>query len=335
MISMKEIGKLCGISESAVSKALRNHPGIKEETKQRVLEVAQKYGYQPNVMVECMQTGRSRSVGIAFNNFGCQFAGAIMRGIQQTLHKAQYDSYVICWDMMVNDNINIFDRFARRRVDGLLLFPMEHVPSQEHKIALQKFHNPIVLIDQSVGGLDFDYVGSDNVNGMRQLVEQLIKVDYERIGSVFYGEVSTGIERKNGFLAAMFEHNRPINSKFLLELSPTESDIYGKIRTLLAANERPEVLICFNDYIANTALNAALDLKLRVPEDLAITGFGNLPLCENLRPQLTSVEQYAEEIGRRAATLLLDRIEGRITGKAQQILIPTQVLPRNSTKKLK
>ena len=74
MISLKEIGKICGLAESTVSKALKQAPGIKKETAARVMEVARQYGYQPNAMVECIQTGRSRSIGIAFNKFQCEFA---------------------------------------------------------------------------------------------------------------------------------------------------------------------------------------------------------------------------------------------------------------------
>ena len=92
MISLKEIGKICGLAESTVSKALKQAPGIKKETAARVMEVARQYGYQPNAMVECIQTGRSRSIGIAFNKFQCEFAGAVMEGIHQTLHEYEYDS---------------------------------------------------------------------------------------------------------------------------------------------------------------------------------------------------------------------------------------------------
>ena len=83
MISLKEIGRICGLSESTVSKALKGNPAIRRATVERVTEVARKYGYQPNAAVQCMQTGQSRSIGIAYNNFCCQFAGQVMEGIQQ------------------------------------------------------------------------------------------------------------------------------------------------------------------------------------------------------------------------------------------------------------
>ena len=329
MISMKEIGKICGVTESTVSKALRGHAGIKQATRERVMEVARKYGYQPNAMVECMQTGKSRSIGIACNNFQCMFTGAVMDGIHKTLHDYGYDSYVICWDKLVKDKIDLLSRFARRRVDGLLLLPMEHLPEPIHIAALHAFHNPVVLIDQAWSGADFDYVGSDNRGGMATLVERLIAAGHKKIGSVFFPEVSSGEERKAGFLDAMFRHNLPVDARFLCKVHDPKNS-YEEIRRALDVPERPDALVCFNDYLANDALNAAFDLGIRVPEELAITGFGNLPFCGKLRPMLTTVDQHAFQIGQSAARLLMERITGNETGPYHTQLIPTEVIIRQS-----
>ena len=332
MISMKEIGRICGISESTVSKALRGNPAIRPATAERVMAVARKYGYQPNAMVECMQTGRSRSIGIAFNNFGCQFAGAVMEGIHQILHERDYDSYVISWDKLVKDHVELLSRFARRRVDGLLLFPPEAAPPAERLEELRNFHNPIVAIDQAWAGYELDYVGCDNRRGMFELVEHLIHCGYRRIGAICFSHVSTGEERKRGFLDAMFKHNLPVSARDLADLGDYRNEAYGAARELLASADRPEALVCFNDYIANDALNAAFDLGIRVPEELAITGFGNLPLAEKLRPRLTTVDQFACESGKQAARLLLDRISGAETGPRREIIVAPELVIRDSVR---
>ncbi|MBS1372238.1 MAG: LacI family DNA-binding transcriptional regulator [Lentisphaeria bacterium] len=329
MISMKEIGKICGVAESTVSKALRGHAGIKQATRERVAEVARKYGYQPNAMVECMQTGKSRSIGIACNNFQCMFTGAVMDGIHKTLHDYGYDSYVICWDKLVKDGIDLLSRFARRRVDGLLLLPMGKLPELSHISQLHTFHNPVVLVDQVWRGADFDYVGSDNRGGMAALVERLIASGRKKIGAVFFTEVSTGEERRAGFLDAMFRHNMPVDARFLCEVSDARSS-YDEIRRVLDAKERPDALVCFNDYLANDALNAAFDLGIGIPEELAVTGFGNLPLCEKLRPMLTTVDQHAYKIGQAAARQLMERITGNETGPFRAHLVPTEPVIRQS-----
>ncbi len=331
MISMKEIGRICGVAESTVSKALSGHSGIKAATRERIASVAREYGYQPNAMVRCMQTGRSRSIGIACNNFQCLFTGAVMDGVHRTLHEYGYDSYVICWDRLVQDGVDLLSRFARRRVDGLLLLPMGQQPTSAYIAQLHAFRSPVVLVDQIWGNCDFDYVGTDNRTAMATLVGELYRRGYRRIGAVLFSQVSSGEERRLGFFEAMAGCALPVDDRFLCEVENARYGNYDRIRRLLELPERPEVLVCFNDYLANDVLNVASDLGIRVPEELAVTGFGNLPLCEKLRPGLSTVDQRAENIGSVAARLLMERISGSETGPRREIRLPAEPLFRGST----
>ena len=330
MISLKEIGKICGLSESTVSKALKSAPGIRKATIERVKEVARLHGYQPNAMVECIQSGRSRSVGIAFNRFQCEFAGAIMEGIYQVLHDADYDSYLIPWDKLVRDEADLFAKFTHRRVDGLLLFPMEKMPGERELSALRKFHNPIVLVDFEAPDAGFDTVVSDNGACFPFLIEQLVKRGRRKIGLVSYSKVQNGIERKNAFLAAMKQRKLSVNRNFCVELGDCWNEAYLRVSDMLKGKSRPDALICFNDYVANDVLDAAYDLNLRVPEELSVIGFGNLPLTMRVRPRLATVEQTPYELGRAAAELLIKRITGQEKGPAKKIVIPTEFIKRES-----
>ncbi len=334
MISMKEIGKICGVGESTVSKALNGRAGIKHATRERIQAVARKYGYQPNAMVEYVQTGKSRSIGIACNEFRCQFSGAIMNGIHEALHKHGYDSYVISWDKLVRDEADMLSRFARRRVDGLLLLPMAMPPSSTYVSQLYSFHNPIVLVDQYWGVSEFDFIGTSNREAMAQVTEYLIKCGYKRIGAVNYSGVSSGQERKAGFLDAMISNHLSINPRHLCEIRDCDADNTDILKKFLDIPDRPEALVCFNDYLAVDTMNAAFDLGIKVPEELAVTGFGNLPICKKIRPQLTTIDQHAEEIGEQAAVLLIDRITGREEGPRQEVLVPAALRIRNSTRDL-
>ena len=130
----------------------------------------------------------------------------------------------------------------------------------------------------------------------------------------------------------MFEHNLPVDASLLTVADGSFRGAYDTARALLERSDRPEVLVCFNDYLAREALNAAWDLKLRVPEEVAVTGFGNLPLCELVRPRLTTVEQSPFDTGVAAARLLLERISSTGNMERRDVIIPTRVIPRNSTR---
>lgn len=189
-----------------------------------------------------------------------------------------------------------------------------------------------MVIDQRWPGLDFDYVGCDNRRGMHDLVAFLIGKGYRRLGVISFPETSSGAERRQGFLAAMFEHKLPVDASLLTVADGSFRGAYDAARALMERSDRPEVLVCFNDYLAREALNAAWDLQLRVPEEVAVTGFGNLPLCELVRPRLTTVEQSPFNTGVAAARLLLERISSTGNADRRDVIIPTRVIPRNSTR---
>ncbi len=334
VISLKKIGRLCGVSESTVSKALKDHPQVKAATRERIQMVARKYNYQPNAMVECMQTGRSKTIGIAYNKFNDMFAGQVMQGIHQTLYRNGYETLIICWDLIVGDGADVLNKFSRRRVDGLLLFPMEKLPSPYYLEQLQSFHNPILMIDQTWAGNEYDFVGSDDQAGAFQATEHLIRRGLSKIGNVCYGAVSSGIERRKGFETAMSENGLTVRQDWLIDITDCLETPYQKIYELLRAEDRPEALVCFNDTCAFEAAAAAYDLDIKIPQQLSLIGFGDLDIASKMRPRLTTVHQSPELIGRKAAQLLLDKIsrkEGRKAGP-EHCVVPVELIERESVR---
>lgn len=329
MISLKEIGRICGVAESTVSKALKDHPGIKLATRRRIQEVASKHNYQPNAMVQCIQSGKSKSIGIAYNCFKDPFAGAVLDSIYKSLYHHGYDSLVIPWDMMVRDNANIFTRFSRRRVDGMLMFPMAQKIKPEYRKQLKMFHNPIVLIDQTWPDNEFDYVGSDNHGGAYAATTELIERGYRTIGALTHTSVSSGEERLTGFCAAMADHGMSIKEEHILDVGDVPGACYKVARQMLKRKDRPEAMVCFNDNAAMELLATASDLGISVPDELAIVGFGDLPTASIVRPAITTVAQYPEKIGETAVELILERLKNTDAAPRSRI-IPSELIIRDS-----
>jgi LacI family transcriptional regulator len=188
----------------------------------------------------------------------------------------------------------------------------------------------VLLVDQRWPGDEFGYVGSDNVGGAALATRHLAKLGRRRIGFVRDSFVSTGLERWEGFLAEMRRLALPVDERFCPELSEADPFAYEAVKKLLSSPERPDALLCFNDYCAFSAFRAAAELGLAVPREIAIMGFGDLPILPGLvRPGLTSMDQRPLEIGRAAASALLDAIEGRSSGRAE-IRLPMRVVERGS-----
>ena len=332
MISLKEIGRICGLAESTVSKALKDHPLIKEETRRRVQEVARQYNYQPNALVKSLQSGHSRTVGIAYNNFRDGFAGSIMNGIMERMDEAGYETLIICWDMIVSKGEQLLSRFSQRRVDGLLLFPTAKLPSPEYLKELRAFQKPVVLIDQTWPGNEFSYVGSDNVGGAALATRHLIERGHRRIGFVRNSGVSTGQERWEGFLLEMRRHSLPVIEELCPDIQGDIDYGYGIIRSSLENKLRPEAFICFNDYCAFNVIRAAGELGIKIPEELSVLGFGDLPVLPTLmNPALSTMNQQPEEIGRKAAAMLLNSIEGGPEAR-QELRLPMLLMERGTVK---
>ncbi|MFA6293358.1 MAG: LacI family DNA-binding transcriptional regulator [Victivallales bacterium] len=335
MVSMKDIAKVCNVSESTVSKALKGHPLIKRETRKQIQEVALKYNYQPNAMVESIQTGRSRTIGIAYNNFYDSFAGAIVTGIFERLCAAGYEAIIICWDELVSHEAHVFSRFSRRRVDGLLLFPPRKLPTSEYLRELRAFHNPIVVIDQTWPGNEFSYVGSDNVLGAALATEHMIERGISDIGFIKYSTVSSGNERWQGFVETMQKHGLPVKDSWCIDAGGFPEYGHELILKMLSRSDRPKGLVCFNDYCACHAASAAHELGIRIPEELSLVGFGDIHMLPTLlHPKLTTVKQFPEDIGRKAADILLESIKGgKEISASKNILMPVELICRDSVRR--
>lgn len=336
MVSLNRISEICGVSLGTVSKALSGKPGVGDATRERILSVAREHNYRPNRLVHAIQRGRSMMVGVTCSQFDDEFAGKIVAGIFEALYQDHYDAMVIQWERSVQDGVRALSNLAGRRVDGILMFPPAAYPEGAYLDELRSFPNPIVVVDQTWPGCGYDLVGSQDVEGAFAATEHLIELGHRRIAHLGFSHGSTGRDRLKGFQDAMIRHGVAIHEKWLRDLQsyPSEEP-YELTRELLSGPDRPTAIMAFNDEVALQAMAAAADLGLSVPGDLSITGFGDLSVVRHVRPQITTVTQDPREIGRRAAKLLIKRIEEKHENQAApaatQDRLPARLIVRQST----
>jgi LacI family transcriptional regulator len=194
---------------------------------------------------------------------------------------------------------------------------------------------PFVLIDRIFDDLEADFVGIDDVAAGRMATTHLIEIGRRHIAHISGRENSTGVRRKQGYLEALRMHKMPIREDYILsrDFVDTDSQRQGAeaMRQLLERSPRPDAVFCHNDPIAIGAMNVILDAGLRIPEDIALVGCGNLNYSEWLRVPLTSIDQRSHLIGQRAGEILLTMIEGREwPAPAKVILEPALVIRASS-----
>ena len=334
MISMKDIAGLCGVSEAAVSKALRGKAGVGEKLRERIQSIARQYNYIPNALVQGIQNGCTRTIGIiSGNEYEDAFAGRISRGVDKALFAAGFSALIVHLraDSSADREVKLIRNFAERRVDGLLVVGAR--PDSPALLnELRRFYGPVTLVDQPAPGDEFDFAGSDDIPGARAAAEHLIALGCRGIAFCGVLGVSTGRNRLEGFRAAMAAHGLPVRADWIWNVDAACP--YDIARESLSREDRPDAVLCFNDFCALDVMAAAYDLGLKVPEQLSVTGFADLPLSTQTRPALTTVSQDAEEMGRVAAELLLRRIREKGAGKSsppEKILLPTKLIVRGST----
>lgn len=336
MISLSQISDICDVSIGTASKALSGKPGVGQSTRKRILDVARQYNYRANRLVHAMQSGRSMTVGIACNNCQDPFTGAIVAGMLPALYAAKYDAITISWDLCVENQQSVLRTLAERRIDGLLMCPSAEPPSASYLAELNSFHRPIIVVDQEFPGSAYDFVGSDDAEGAFQATEHLIQLGHRRIGALSFLQVSTGRARFAGFQKAMIRHGLAMKERDMPDIQTYEgNEAFDAAVHLLCSGDAPTAMVMFNDFFAMQAIAAAHHCGLRIPEDISIIGFADLSFAAYLHPSLTTVAQNPVGIGKRAAELLLERIDqngsGEMDGTPVCERIPVELIVRKST----
>lgn len=336
-ITIHDLAKELGLSSSTVSRALQGNPRISEKTRKEVTELAAKWNYQPNNNASNLRKGRSNTIGVLVPRISRHFFSNAIAGIETVCSAAKRNVVIFQSHENLENEKSGVEAFLRIPVDGLIMSLSAETRQYEHIREVLKRDIPIVFFDRVYEGKNNYQVMLDDYSGAFQAVEHLIQQGCRKIA--FMGGpdyLNNYRERKRGFLDAMKKHNLPVNSNWLTEQSLTREEgaafaeeIFGQSTT-----NRPDGLFSCSDY---SALGAILFLKksgIRIPEEVAVAGFANEPFTEFMEPPMTSVNQSAEEMGRRAAEMLFRIIdEGNTKSNTIQEYIQPKLIIRESTLK--
>jgi LacI family transcriptional regulator len=309
---LKQIAEELGISMMTVSRALNGRDDVAEATRRRVVEAAKRLKYRPNRLVHAIKSGRSRTVGVMIS-VCLSFNSKIIHGIHDLL--AEHN----CLPMLHfhgagpqadrdDAELQYLHRLLDHRVDGIIFWPSDETVSQIYLQEVWERGVPLVAVDRRLPLTKADFSGTDDVAGGRLVAEHLLALGHRRLGHIT-GEqrVSTYADRRQGFEQALA--GRAGVELTVAECADLESG--EAAQRMLSRPDRPTAIFVPNDRMAPPIYAVAESLGLEIGRDLSVIGFGALEETKWLRPRLASVDQKPYEIGRAAAGLLLDRIEGR------------------------
>lgn len=333
-VRMKDIARDLGLSVVTVSKVLRNQPDISEGTRERVLKRTHELNYQPNPVARALVTGRSFTIGLVVPDLVHAFFAEVAKGLSSVLRERGYRLLISTSEEDPVLERGEIDDLLARRVDALIVASTQLTVESFRRIEQREM--PYVLIDRSFLGLPANFVGVDDEEVGRLATEHLISIGRRRIAHIRGPEVSTAMGRLEGYRRTLALHNLDAPAAYVVSGRTIDDagDVSGEesMTHLLALDPRPDAIFCYNDPTAMGALRAILESGLRVPEDVAVIGCGNVYYAHLLRVPLSSIDQDSTGIGEHAAKLALSLVESKGTPtRPKSVLLQPKLVARAST----
>lgn len=332
MVSIRELARLCGVTEGTVSRALSSSEKVSEKTRRKVLEAAKKFNYNPNLLARGVFTGKTRTIGMTAYPTVDEFSVKLINGVLSELCRNDYRMMLMPWPDFSSGTPSLIRKFNEYRVDGILITPIIQRDFNEYRLELEKYYGKIMVIDQQLPSARYDFIGFDDTSGTLEAVAHLLRTGCRRIGWVCAYSCESAQRRFEAFRQAMVHHGVPLEESLVLnEPDSRENDFFQEHIRRMIQDARPDAVLAFNDNDAVSVLNIALDLGIRVPDELSIVGFGDLSHCLIVRPALSTVQQDIEGLGRIAVRKLLERIHGNAEGFIpEKTFLETRFVPRGS-----
>jgi LacI family transcriptional regulator, galactose operon repressor len=332
---MKDIARDLGVSVVTISKVLRNHPDVGDETRERVLARVKELDYRPNLAARSLVTGRTYLVGLVVPDLLHPFFAEIAKSISEVLRARGYYLIVSSSEEDPLLEEQEIDQLLARRLDTLIIASCRTTVDLFFRIEKQK--TPYVLIDRTFPGLSANFVGLDDEAAGVLATKHLIDMGCKRIAHIRGPETSPAIRRLEGYKRALAQAGMKITDDYII--SQHKGDVETKQRgaeamsRLMNSRKRPDGVFCFNDPLAMGAMNYALDHGIRIPEDVAVIGCGNLHYDDSLRVPLSSIDQQSRHIGEEAARIALGILNSKVPPKAEAVVLQPELIVRRSTER--
>jgi len=327
-ITIKDIAKAADLTPSSVSRALNNHPRISRRTKEKVLVLAQKMGYSPNLFARGLVKKKTYLIGLQVYDFRNPFYAELTRSIQDTAQEFGYWVIQASTDDDQDKADALIDSMIKMGVEGIIFASCKLQDKTVEKLIDNNF--PVVLVNRKLKKNIGDYVVLNNTYGAYLMVNHLVNHDYRRIAMISGPRsVSTSADRHRGYTQALKDRGLKIDEEIIKYGSFSQETGFRFAKQLMSLVNPPRAIFCGDDAIALGAMRALGELEKRVPDDVAVVGFDDAEISSHPLIQLTTVSQNLQEMGRLAAKTMVERIEGK-QKNPQKILIEPHLIIRRS-----
>lgn len=331
--TLEQVALLAGVSRATVSRVINNHPNVRSEVRERVLKAIRECGYRPHAVARSLATRRTQIIGVVIPQavttlFTDPFFPLLLRGATETCNAHRYQLMLVLFDDPAGES-DMYERVLRNGyLDGVVV----------SSAAVNDPIVPLMLRDQipfvTVGrhpDRHVHCVDADNTNGARIAVEHLIRLGHRRIATIAGpSNMIAGQDRVLGYRQALAAHQIPVEENLIVHGDFTEAGGMMAMQRLLPYE--PTAVFVASDSMAVGALKYLRQAGQRVPDDVALVGFDDIPLASAIEPRLTTVRQPIERLGAMAIELLLGLLKGARPAAypAHRIVLPAELIVRES-----
>ena len=329
--SINDIARALGVSASTVSRALKDHPDISEQTRQRIQEFARSVNYRPNALALGLKQQRSFTLGIIIPEIVHHFFSSIISGIEDVAYGKGY-RLMICQsnEEFERERMNL-QALLDHRVDGILVSMSKNTFQYDHFEDTVGQGIPLVFFDRVCKNMETDRVVTDDYQGAHLITTHLLRKGCRRILHLAAPQhLVIGRERLEGYTEALTDHNIGIDPVLIMQCD-TPAQVLGLREQILRMAPKIDGIFAVNDFTAIAVMQLLQENGYQVPGQISVAGFGDDPIALIARPRLTTVEQMGYAMGREAVKMLINRLENpESAGEFQTKIFPATLKLRDS-----
>ncbi|WP_030976082.1 LacI family DNA-binding transcriptional regulator [Streptomyces sp. NRRL S-1824] len=326
MASIKDVAAEAGVSVATVSRVLNSHPSVSPDARARVLAAVDALGYRPNAVARSLRTDQTRTLGLIISDVLNPYFTALARAVEEEARALGYSVIIGNADERPELQDHHVRTLLDRRIDGLLVSPTDGGSPQILDAA--RGGTPMVFVDRWIPGVDVPVVRADGCPAVRDLVAHLHRLGHRRLAIIAGpAATTTGSERVEAFRDALGEHGLPLPDAYIGQGDFQADSGRRATERFLALPEPPDAVFAADNLMALGALDAIRAHGLRVPQDIALAAFDDIPWFVHTDPPITAIAQPTGDLGRAAVRALVDVIEGR---PPQSVTLSASLVVRRS-----
>lgn len=328
-ITISDIAKIAGVSKSTVSHVINQTKYVSKNTKEKVQKIIDETGFIINFNAQSLKKSETRTIGLVISDIKNQFFIEVIHAIHEEARRNNYKVILGISNESENLESEIIKTFHERRVDGIIFSPSAE--SKFHTVPfLQEVNIPTVLIDRKLD-VPFDWVGIENIEATKLLVNHLIDLGHKRIGLVAgLRGINTTEERIIGYKEALLNKNIPFDKDLIVigesKSIPAEQKVTKMFKEI---NPRPSAFVVANNLMVLGTMRALRRMNIKIPDELALVSFDDFEGADLFRPGLTSIVQPCTTIGSKAVKLLIKRIKKQ-SSEYREVSLTPQLIIRES-----